>query len=189
MRKVIAAINMTLDGFCDHTAGLPNEEIHQHYAELLDSADVVLYGRITYQLMQYWQTLLENPSDEKSMNDFAMAMGKIPKIVFSNTLKNTGWDSAKLANKSLGEMVLELKQSRSLGSRDILVGSRSLIIQLMKLNLIDEYQLCVHPVVAGGGLSLFENINDRTILKLIKTRTFGGGAVTLYYEPTNEKMT
>jgi len=189
MRKIIAAINMTLDGFCDHTAGLPDEEIHQHYAELLDNAGVVLYGRITYQLMQYWQTLLKNPSDEKSMNDFAIAIDKIPKIVFSHTLKNTEWDSAKLSNKSLEEMALELKQSRGLGSRDILVGSRSLIIQLMKLNLIDEYQLCVHPVVAGGGLSLFENINDRTILKLIKTKTFGGGAVTLYYEPTNEKTT
>lgn len=189
MRKLIAVINMTLDGFCDHTAGIPDEELHQHYAKLLDNADVILYGRITYQLMQYWQTLLKNPSGEKSMDDFAMAIDRIPKIVFSHTLKNTEWDSAKLSNKSLEETVLELKQSRDLGSSDILAGSRSLIIQLMKLNLIDEYQLCVHPVVAGSGLSLFENINDRTILKLIKTKTFSGGAVTLYYEPTNEKTT
>lgn len=189
MRKLIAAINMTLDGFCDHTSGLPDEEIHQYYTELLDQADLILYGRTTYQLMEFWRTLLENPSNEKSMNDFAIAINKIPKIVFSHTLKNTEWDSAKLANKSLEEMALELKQSRDLGSRDILVGSRSLIIQLMKLNLIDEYQLCVHPVVAGGGLSLFENINDRTILKLIKTKTFSGGAVMLHYEPTNEKTT
>jgi dihydrofolate reductase len=186
MRKIIAAINMTLDGFCDHTAGIPDEEIHQHYTELLDNADVILYGRITYQLMQYWQTLLKNPSGEKSMDDFAIAIDKIPKIVFSHTLKNTEWDSAKLSNKSLEEMALELKQQPG---RDILVGSRSLIIQLMKLNLIDEYQLCVHPVVAGSGLSLFENINIRTILKLVKTKTFSGGAVTLYYEPTNEKIT
>ena len=180
---------MTLDGFCDHTAGLPDEEIHQHYTELLGQADLILYGRTTYQLMEFWRTLLENPSDEKSMNDFAIAINKIPKIVFSHTLKNTEWDSAKLSNKSLEEMALELKQSRDFGSRDILVGSRSLIIKLMKLNLIDEYQLCVHPVVAGSGLSLFENINDRTILKLKKTKTFSGGAVTLYYEPTNEKTT
>ena len=183
MRKLIAGINMTLDGFCDHTAGIPDEEIHQHYAELLDNADVVLYGRITYQLMQYWQTLLKNPSGEKSMDDFAMAIDKILKIVFSHTLKNTEWESAKLSNKSLEEMVLELKQQPG---RDILVGSRSLIIQLMNLNLIDEYQLCVHPVVAGSGLPLFENINDRTILKLIKTKTFSSGAITLYYEPTGQ---
>jgi dihydrofolate reductase len=180
MRKVIAAINMTLDGFCDHTAGIPDEEIHHHYADLLNNAGVVLYGRITYQLMQFWPTLLKNPSGEKSMDDFAIAIDKVQKIVFSHTLKSTEWDSAKLANKTIKEEVLELKQQPG---KDILVGSRSLIIQLMKLNLIDEYQLCIHPVVAGSGLPLFENINDRTILKLIKTKTFGGGAVILYYEP------
>ena len=191
MRKVIAAINMTLDGFCDHTAGIPDEEIHQHYTELLNEGDAILYGRITYQLMEYWQPLVKNPSGEKTMDDFAMAIDKIPKIVFSHTLKNAdpiaiGWESAKVANRAIEEEVSELKQQPG---RDILVGSRSLIIQLMKLNLIDEYQLCVHPDVAGSGLPLFENITDRTILKLIKTKTFSGGAVTLYYEPTNEKTT
>ena len=186
MRKVIAAINMTLDGFCDHTAGIPDEEIHQHYTELLNEGDAILYGRITYQLMEYWQPLVKNPSGEKTMDDFAKAIDKIPKIVFSHTLKNVEWESAKLANRAIEEEVLELKQSRNGGSRDILVGSRSLIIQLMKLNLIDEYQLCVHPVVVGSGLPLFENINGRTVLKLIKTKTFGGGAVILYYEPKIE---
>ena len=177
---------MTLDGFCDHTAIIPDEEIHQHYTEILSDADAILYGRITYQLMEYWQTLVKNPSGEKSMDDFAVAIDKIPKIVFSHKLKNVEWDSAKLSNQPIEEEVLELKQQ---SGKDILVGSRSLIIQLMKLNSIDEYQLCVHPVVAGSGLPLFENINDRTILKLIKTKTFNGGAVTLYYEPTNEKST
>jgi dihydrofolate reductase len=185
MRKIIAAINMTLDGFFDHTAGIPDEEVHQHYADLLSNGGTVLYGRITYQLMQYWQTLIKNPSGEKPMDDFAKAIDKIPKIVFSHTLKNTaiGWDSARLSNKPLEEEVLELKLQ---SGKDILVGSRSLIIQLMKLNLIDEYQLCVHPVIAGKGSPLFENINDRTILKLIKTKTFSGGAVTLYYELKSE---
>jgi len=177
---------MTLDGFCDHTVIIPDEELHQHYADLLDNADAVLYGRTTYQLMQFWQTLIKNPSGEKSMDDFAMAIDKIPKIVFSHKLKNTEWDSAKLADQPIEEMVTELKQQPG---RDILVGSRSLIIQLMELNLIDEYQLCVHPVVAGSGLQLFENINDRTAFKLIKTKTFSGGAITLYYEPTNKKTT
>jgi dihydrofolate reductase len=186
MRKLVAAINMTLDGFCDHTAIIPDEEIHQHYTDLLSNADTILYGSITYQLMQYWQTLVKNPSGEKSMDDFATAMDKIQKIVFSHKLKNTEWDSAKLANQPLEEVVKELKQQ---SGRDILVGSRSLIVQLIKLNLIDEFQLCVHPVIAGSGLPLFENLHDRTILKLLKTKTFSGGAVTLYYEPTNEKTT
>ena len=181
MRKVIAAINMTIDGVCDHTAGLPDEEIHQHYAALLDSADIILYGRTTYQLMQYWQKLLKNPSGDKTADNFAIAIDKIPKIVFSHKLKNTDWDSAKLATKPLDDLVIELKQQPG---KDIFVGSRSLIIQLMNLNLIDEYQLCIHPVVAGKGLQLFDNINDRTIFKLTKTKNFINGAVTLYYEPT-----
>ena len=186
MRKIIAAINMTLDGFCDHTAGLPDEEIHQHYTELLGQGDAILYGRTTYQLMEFWRTFLENPSEEKSMNDFAIAIDNIPKIVFSHTLNNVEWKSATIANRDLKETVLELKQSRNGGSKDIFVGSPSLIIQLMKFNLIDEFQLCIHPVVAGNGLPLFENINDRTIFKLVKTKTFNGGAVILYYQLRNE---
>ncbi|WP_316811343.1 dihydrofolate reductase family protein [Pedobacter heparinus] len=180
MRKVIAAINMTLDGSCDHTAGIPDEEVHQHYTDLLNNADTILYGRITYQLMEYWRTVLENPSDKKSMNDFAVAIDKIPKIVFSHTLKDVDWDSTRLSDKAIEEEVLKLKQQ---SGKDILVGSRSLIIQLMKLNLLDELQLCIYPVIAGSVLPLFENIKDRTLLKLIKTKTFSGGAVMLYYEP------
>jgi dihydrofolate reductase len=186
MRKVIAAINMTLDGFCDHTAISADDELHQHYADLLSTAGTTLYGRVTYQLMEFWRTLVENPSGEKAMDDFAMVMDNTPKIVFSHTLKAVDWSSATLANQDLEEVVLGLKQSRIGGSKDIFVGSRSLIIQLMKLNLIDELQLMVHPVVAGSGLPLFENINERTILKLIKTKSLRSGAVTLYYEPVNE---
>jgi dihydrofolate reductase len=182
MRKVIAAINTTLDGICDHTAGIPDEETHNHYTDLLNNSGVILYGRITYELMRFWQTLLKNPSGKKSMDDFAMAIDKIPKIIFSNSLKSTGWDSAQLATQPIDKLVLELKKQPG---KDILVGSRSMIIQLMKLNLIDELQLCVHPVVAGGGMQLFENLKDRTVLKLIKTKTFGGGAVMLYYQPTS----
>ena len=188
MRKVIAALNMTLDGYCDHTAIIPDDEIHQHYADLLSGAGTLLYGRITYQLMEFWQTVVKNPTGNKAMDEFALIMDKVPKIVFSHTLKNVepiaiGWESAKLANRVLEEEVLELKQQ---SGKDIYVGSRSIIIQLMKLNLIDEFQLCVHPVIAGSGLPLFENLNDRTILKLIKSKTFSGGAIILYYEPTNK---
>jgi dihydrofolate reductase len=186
MRKVIAAINVTVDGFCDHTAGLPDEEIHLHYAELLGQGDVILYGRTTYQLMEFWRTILEKPSEEKSMNDFALAIDKIQKIVFSHTLKNVDWKSAELATRNLEEEVLSLKQQPG---KDILVGSPGLIVALTKLNLIDEYQLCVHPVIAGNGLPLFKNITDRTILKLVKTKIFSGGAVILYYEPTNKRTT
>jgi len=174
---------MTLDGFCDHTAGLPDEELHQHYTDLLGQGDAILYGRTTYQLMEFWRTVLENPSGEKSMNDFAAAIDKIPKIVFSHTIKNVEWESATIAKRDLKDEVLELRQQPG---KDIFVGSRSLIIQLIKLHLIDEFQLCVHPVVAGNGLSLFENINDRIIFKLVKNKIFSGGAVILYYQPKSE---
>jgi len=172
---------MTIDGFCDHTAIIPDEEIHNHYTDLLNTGDAVLYGRITYQLMQFWQTLIKNPSGEKSMDDFAIAIDKIPKIVFSHTLKDTEWDSATLANKSLEETVIELKQQPG---RDIFVGSPSLIIELTNLKLIDEYQLCIHPVIIGNGLPLFKNITNKTKLNLLKTKSFGSGAITLYYEPS-----
>jgi dihydrofolate reductase len=182
MRKLIAAINMTLDGFCDHTAGIADEELHQHYSELLSNADAIIYGRITYQLMEsYWPSVVKNPTGNKPMDEFAVIIQNIPKIVFSHTLNNVDWKNVKLAKGGVKEEVLELKQQPG---KDILVGSPSLIITLMKLNLIDEYQLCVHPVIVGRGLPLFKNINDRTILKLLKTKTFSSGSITLYYEPT-----
>jgi dihydrofolate reductase len=187
MRKLIAAINMTLDGFCEHTAMIADEEIHQHYTELLSSAGTILYGRITYQLMEYWVTIVKNPTGIKSMDDFARAIDKIPKIVFSNTLKHMEWKTAKLAKKDLKEEVLELKQSHNGGSKDILVGSRSLIVALMNLNLIDEIQLCVQPIILGNGsMPLFKNIYDRINLKLLKTKTFSSGSIIDYYEPAKK---
>ena len=181
MRKVVAAINMTIDGVCDHTVGIADEELHQHYSELINNAGVILYGRTTYQLMQFWQTLLKNPSGEKSMDNFAISIDKISKLVFSNTLTDTNWDSAKLANRTLDENVLEFKKQ---SGKDILVGSRSLIIQLLNSNLIDEFQICIHPIIEGKGLSLFDQIKDRTVFKLIKIKCLKSGATVFYYEPT-----
>lgn len=181
MRKVIAAMNMTLDGFCDHTAMIADEEIHQHYSELLRSAGVVLYGRITYQLMEYWLTVLKNPTGNRSMDEFAVTIDNVPKIVFSRTLKNLEWKTARLAKRELKEEVLELKQQEG---KDILVGSPGLIVALSQLNAIDEYQLGVQPTVLGSGLPLFKNISERIDLKLLKTKTFECGAIVLYYEPT-----
>ncbi|MBV4358880.1 dihydrofolate reductase family protein [Pinibacter aurantiacus] len=184
MKKIIAAINMTVDGFCDHTSGVPDEEVHQHYADLLRTADSILYGRITYQLMEYWRTVLENPTGDKAMDDFAVAIDSTPKIVFSHTLQNVDWKTATLASQDLEQVVLELRQQPG---KDVFVGSPSLIVALTKLNLIDEYQLCVHPVIAGSGLPLFKNISEKISLTLIKTKTFGGGAVLLYYERQTKK--
>jgi len=183
MGKVIAAFNMTLDGVCDHTTGVADEGLHQHYSELIDNGGVILYGRTTYQLMQFWQELVNKPSGEQSMDDFASAIDKIPKLVFSTTLKKTGWDSAALARKSLLDEVLELKEK---SANNILIGSRSLIIQLLNSHLIDEFQICIHPVIEGKGLRLFDEIKDRIMLKLIRTKVLKSGTVVFYYEPTRE---
>ena len=183
MKKVIAAFNMTLDGVCDHTTGVADEDLHKHYSELIDNGGVILYGRTTYQLMQFWQTLLQNPSGKKSMDDFAISIDKIPKLVFSNKLKDTNWDTAKLSDSSLNEKVLELKQQ---SGKDILVGSRSLIIQLLNSNLIDEFQICIHPIIEGKGLLLFDQIKDRIVLKIIKIKLLNSGATVFYYEPIQE---
>ena len=183
MRKTIAAINMTIDGFCDHTAGIADDEILQHYNELLSSADTIIYGRITYQLMEYWSTIVKNPTGNKSMDEFAVTIDNISKIVFSRTLKNVEWKNARVAKLGIEEEVLKLKKQPG---KDILVGSPGLIAALTQLELIDEYQLCVHPIVLGSGLPLFKNIIDRVNLKLLKTKTFHCGAVILYYEPAKK---
>jgi len=183
MRKVIAAFNMTLDGVCDHTTGVPSDGLHQHYSELLDTAGIVLYGRTTYELMQFWKTLLEHPSGNQSTDDFALSIDKLPKLVFSTTLKETNWDSAHLSDRPLTEKVWELKQQPG---NPILIGSRSLIIQLLNSDLIDEFQICIHPMIEGKGLRLFDDIEARILLKLLKTKTLDSGATVIYYEPTRE---
>jgi dihydrofolate reductase len=184
MRKLIATMNMTLDGFCDHTAMIADDEIHQHYNDLLSNTDTLIYGRITYQLMEsYWPSVVKNPTGNKPMDEFAVLIDNISKIVFSRTLKNVDWKNTKLEKEVIKEKILELKQQ---AGKNILVGSPSLILSLMQLDLIDEYQLSVQPIVLGSGLPLFKNVKDRVNLKLLKTKTFGCGAVTLYYEPTQK---
>lgn len=182
MRKIIAGINMTVDGVCDHTAAIADDALHAHYSELLKSASAILYGRITYGLMEYWRDVAAQPMENASEYDFAHTMDRIPKIVFSKTLKSLDWHSATLAQGSLEEEVKQLKQS---DGGDILVGSPSLITKLLSLGLVDELQLCVHPVIAGGGNLLFSSIVDRILLKLTATKVMESGAIFLYYRPEN----
>jgi len=193
MRKLIAAINMTLDGFCDHTAGIADEEIHEHYNELLRSAGTLIFGRITYQLMEsYWPGVVKNPTGDQPMDDFAILIDNISKIVYSRTLKKVDWKNTTLKKEIIKDEIVALKQSSSQrpvnngSSKNIVVGSPSLIIALAQLDLIDEYQLNVQPIVLGSGLPLFKNIRDRIDLTLLQTKTFGCGAVVLYYKPAKK---
>ena len=187
MRKLIAAMNMTLDGFCDHTAMIADEEIHEHYNDLLRNAGTLIYGRITYQLMEsYWPTVVKNPTGNKPIDDFAVLIDDIPKIVYSRTLKNVDWKNSTLKKEISKEEIIALKQSRNGGSKNIVVGSPGLIVALAQLDVVDEYQLAVQPTVLGSGLPLFKNIRDKIDLKLLKTKIFGCGVVTHYYEPAKK---
>jgi len=180
MAKLIAAMNMTLDGYCDHTAMIADDEIHDHYTDLLRSGGAVIYGRKTFQLMEYWKSVLENPTGNKPLDEFAAAIDNIPKIVYSRTLESVDWKNAELKREIVKEEILELKEH---AAKDIFVGSPSLIVALGNLGLVDEYQLGIQPTVLGSGLQLFKNVEDRIDLKLLKTKTFGCGAVFFYYEP------
>ena len=184
MRKLIAAINVTLDGFCNHDAMIADDEIHQHYNELLSNADTLIYGRVTYQLMEsFWPTVVKKPTGNKPIDEFAVLIDNIQKIVYSRTLKNVDWKNTTLKNEINKEEIAALKQSHNDGSKNIVVGSPGLIVALANLDMVDEYQLSVQPTILGNGLPLFKNISNRIDLKLIKTKTFSCGAVTFYYKP------
>ncbi len=112
MAKLIAAMNITLDGFCDHTAGIADEETHQHFTELLSSADTIIFGRLTYQLMEQAETVVENPTGNKSMDEFAAAIDNISKIVYSRTLENVDWKNTSIAKELVKEEILERGAAR-----------------------------------------------------------------------------
>jgi dihydrofolate reductase len=179
MRKIIAAMNMTLDGDCDHTSMYADDELHEHYNDLLRNGDTLIYGRTTYQLMEsYWPTVVKSPTGNKAEDDFAVLIQNINKIVFSHTLKNVEWENSRLAKEGFKEEVLALK--RQTGG-NILLGSPSVIVAALNLHLLDEFQICVQPTISGGGLPLFKNITERINLTLERTKTFGNGSIVFYY--------
>ena len=185
MRDLIAAMNMTLDGFCDHTSMSADDEIHQHYNDLLAGADTLIYGRTTYQLMEsHWPNLVKQPSGNKPMDDFAVLIDDIRKIVYSRTLAGVEWKNAELKHEIDAEEINELKRTPG---KPIVVGSPSMIVSFARLGLVDEFQIGLHPTVAGGGLPLFKEIGGRIDLELTGSKTFSGGSMMLYYRPAGGK--
>lgn len=179
MTKIVAAINITLDGFCDHTAVTPGEDIHWHYTELIRNAGTILYGRITYQLMESaWPEMVKNPTGNKWLDEFAAAIDDIPKVVFSRTLKAVQWKYSRLAQHDLKDEIAALKKQ---DGKDVLIGSPSLIAASLNQGLIDELQLMIHPVIAGSGLRLFKDDNKVKNLELLGNKTFSSGAILLRY--------
>ena len=181
MRKLIAAMNMTLDGYCDHTSMTADDELHEHYNDLLRGADTLIYGRTTFQLMEsYWPSVVENPTGDKPTDEFAVLIDDISKIVYSHSLQSVDWKNSELKHEIDKEEILDLRRRPG---KNIVVGSPSLIVALGNLHLIDEYQLGVQPTVVGRGLQLFKNVDERIDLTLVKTKTFESGAVFFYLAP------
>jgi len=181
MRKVVFAINTTADGFCSHTDGIPDEELHEYFTRILRNASVILSGRTTYQLMvPYWPDIARSQSETKSENEFARVYDALEKVVFSTTLTHVEDKNTRLVRGNVAEEVLALKQ---VSGKDICVGSLSIASQLSERGLIDEYHFVVHPVVAGKGPRLFDNVKlkDRLTLDLLGTKPFKSGVVALHY--------
>ena len=181
MRKVVFAINITADGYCSHTDMIADEELHDFFARLLRQASLLLFGRITYQLMvPYWPDVARNPSEAETTNEFARVFDSLDKVVFSTTLKHVEGNNTRIVRANVADEVLALKQQPG---KDILVGSLSIASQLSERGLIDEYHFVVHPVVAGKGPRLFETVKpqDRLRLDFIGLKTFQSGVVALHY--------
>jgi dihydrofolate reductase len=182
MRNIVFAINITIDGCCDHTQMIADDELHEYFTVLLKDADISVFGRNTYHLMYpYWHDVAMNQSETKSTNEFARTFDAIPKIVFSTTLKSVEWNHTTLLRSNLREEIMKLKQQPG---KNILIGGLNIASQLAQWNLIDEYHFVVQPIMAGKGPYLFEsaNIKDKLQLKLESSKNFHSGVVALQYK-------
>ena len=181
MRNLIFAINLTLDGCCDHTKGGGGEEVHEYFANLLRAVDVVVYGRKTYELMvPFWPDVAKNHSGQTpAMNDFAQAFDSCKKVVFSQTI-DTAEENTRIVRTDLHGEILKLKQEQG---KNILTGGVSLPSQLIELGLVDEYLFVVHPIVVGEGRRLLDDVSlpEKQQLKLVESKVFNSGAVALRY--------
>ncbi len=185
MRNLIYAINVTLDGCCDHTKGFVDDELHEHYTELLREVDPLIYGRKTYQLMvPYWANVAKDPSETKADRDFATTFVSRSKVVFSRSLSDAEVKkddkNARVVSTDLREEILKLKKE---SGKPILAGGVDIPSQLVELGLVDEYRIVVMPVIAGKGRRLFDGVSlpEKLKLKLVETKTFKSGFVALRY--------
>ncbi|MBD1430420.1 dihydrofolate reductase family protein [Sphingobacterium litopenaei] len=180
MGNIICAINMTIDGNFDHIQSLPDEHVHAYYANLLKKGTTILYGRKTYELMLYWKDVLKNKNSDFESYAFAKTIHAIRKIIFSNTLQSTNWSTAQLADSTLIETIKNLKEEKD---ALVYIGSRSLMLQLLALKLIDEIQLCIHPMVSPTGRLLFEGLENQIVFKQKLIKTLPGGHIVLSLLP------
>ena len=180
MRPLRYSINVTLDGCCDHRAGVPpDEEMHRHAVENLNRADALLFGRVTYEMMEAAFRPAWTGEMPDWMEPFRRTIDAAKKYVVSSTLKRVDWN-AELVRGALGAAVQQLKEEPG---RGLYVGGVKLPMALAELGLIDEYEFVVHPTLAGQGPTLFAGLSKHVDLKLVSLLELGSGAVAMRYEP------
>ena len=181
MRKLIFAINITLDGCCDHTKQVADDETHEYFTHLMREVDLLVFGRKTYQLMvPFWPEVAKSQSMTKASNEFARTFDSIDRIVFSRSLDSAEDKNTRIVRTNLHDEILRLKQEQG---KNILVGGVSVPSQLIELGLVDEYRFVVGPIVVGEGRRLLEGVSlpERLQVKLIDTKIFESGCVALRY--------
>jgi len=181
MRKLIFAINITLDGCVDHTKQIGDDETHEYFTDLMGNVDLLLFGRKTYQLMvPFWPEVAKNQSMTEASNEFARTFVSLDKIVFSRTLESAEDKNTRIVRTDPGDELVKLKQEQG---KSMLIGGVSVSSQLIELGLVDEYRFVVNPIVAGEGRRLLEGVNLPEILqvKLVDSKIFKSGSVALRY--------
>jgi dihydrofolate reductase len=180
MRPLRYSINVTLDGCCDHRAIIPDEELHRHAAEIIAQADALIFGRVTYEMMEAaWRLETRTIGMPDWTEPFARTIDLAKKYVVSSTLDRVDWN-AELLRGDLGNAVQQLKRQPGNG---LFVGGVQLARALTELDLIDEYEFVVHPRLVGHGPTLFAGLSKPVDLKLVSRLEFGSGAVAMRYEP------
>ena len=185
MRKLVLFMHVSLDGFAtDANGGLGwisyDGELQQYAQGIVDTVGSPVYGRLTYALMAgYWPGELDNPEASEHSKAHARWVDKVTKIVFSKTMKKADWNNTIVINDNIAEEINKLKQQP--GKDLVIFGSPGLTHSFMELDLIDEYQLTLNPVLLGGGKTVYQNIKNKTNLKLVKATTFNSGVVGLHY--------
>lgn len=187
MRKIIVSEMITPDGYFAGPNGeldwfFWNEEMTKNAVDLISTVDTILFGRVTYELMESYWPSASAPTEDPIIID---KMNNLPKIVFSKTLEKVEWNNTKLIKEINLEEILKMKNQP--GKDMVIYGSGSIVSTLMNPGLVDEYHLLVNPVVLGMGKPLFKNIEDRHKLKLVKAKEFKNGVVLLNYQ-TNREM-
>lgn len=181
MRNVIFAINITLDGCCDHTKQVADDETHEYFTHLVREVDLLVFGRRTYELMvPFWPEIARKQSMSKAENEFARAFDASKKLVFSRSLDSAEDENTRVVRTNLHDEILKLKRERG---KDILTGGVNVPSQLIELGLVDEYRFVVSPIVAGEGRRLLDghSLSERLQLKLVGSNIFKSGCVALRY--------